>query len=361
MSMSMTKCFGVMAISAALCSGCDATGADSETANRLQKGGLWQPNGPDLVHSAIDGALTQGIRLSRNRPIYLTNEKGASQYAITSTTYTDSTATTYPVSAIAFDQGWMQVSYNNGAIVKHEDVRGLAFSWNAPEPGKTTNVTYTMTVKDVLPPKNGATEYGLHYLTYSYLRTDGTRSAEQSLCVDSEGNAEPAVPVRGRYWDITSGNYVVDETIAHLACQSAAVAGCMDYGYNPWLNLSESTTQNGVPYTANMWAIHQTCTRLKRGDYCGTGKAHTMSGTLIHVFDWMVPPINGSGAANLKQLEAVWNETGVSCVIPANLRHKELVADDPACYDKLYNHTPLCVPERLGRDILGDIVEDPSN
>lgn len=352
MSMSMSKFVGLIAVSAALCGGCSEA-TPPETANLQQKGGGWRPNGPDLVHGRINGQIIQGVRLLRERPMYIVDEHGGNAYGIVNTDYRGDKVYSMPTT-----QGWFRFAYGQNLVAEKYDAQDLTFEFFAPHPTMTGSVPYRLTVGAVSAPSNGALEYGLHAMYYSFL-DGGTWSAPKSFCEDAEGNPEPMVPLRGRYWDLGNGNPVPDPNMVSFACLSAAVAGCMEYGYNPWQTHTEcyDPTDPGTCHPANMFDVHQTCTRLKRADYCGTGKAHTMSGALINVFDWLSPPINNSGPINFKQLEAIWGINGVSCVIPENLRHPELVDQDYDCSVKLHKATVDCRYTRLGQNILGDNVE----
>lgn len=353
MSMSMTKFFGLIAVSAALCSGCSEAPPSEETANLQQKGGGWAPNGPDLVHGRINGRIFQGVRLLRNRPMYLVDEGGANAITLSNTDYRGKSVTTMPM-----NQGWFRFTYGQGMMAERYDAQDLTFEFSAIAPGTTTLVPYRLKVGRVGAPSNGSPLYGLHEMTYSFLDSSGW-SAPKSFCEDADGNPEPMVPLRGRFWNLTNGNAVLDPDMVSFACLSAAVAGCMEYGYNPWQSQIEclNPSMPGTCHPANMWEIHQVCTRLKRADYCGTGKAHTMSGAMIHPFDWLSPPINSSGPDYFKELEAIWGVNGVTCVNVDNLRHPELVDQDYDCSVKLYKMTPACNPDRLGQSILGDLVE----
>lgn len=366
MSMFMNKFFGICAISAALCGGCSDPGnldADS-TANLQQKGGGWNPNGPDLVHGRIGKQLVQGIRVNRALGgSFIIGESGASIAKVDSTIYNGQAVSPF---SLVTNQGFFHFAYGNGIVVDGKDAKGLTLNFRISLDGDKILTPVSLFVKDV--GDSAYTAYGLHMIYYSYTDSSGT-VVTQSLCKDSEGMDEPAVPVGGHIWNMSDGSMVVEEGSISLACQTAAVAGCMEYGYHPWdthLECNDPIDPKRC-HPANMWNILQVCTRLKRADYCGTGKSHTMSGTEIWPADWLIPTVTNDARVMMPNLEALWGQGGVSCVVPANVRHKELLEQDPDCHAQLYReapytmvgYKPICTWERPNTDILADSVLDP--
>ncbi len=126
----------------------------------------------------------------------------------------------------------------------------------------------------------------------------------------------PAIPVNG-YWDYRrgvpgGGDKIRNDDRFTFACPViGAIGKCVDAGYKPWTLESE----------------HEACVRLLRADYCGDGTPHTISGTIINLYD----------AAGVQEdtedwsLEAEWDQDGARCVT-SHLRQAVPVA----CYDRLY-------------------------
>ena len=86
-----------------------------------------------------------------------------------------------------------------------------------------------------------------------------------------------------------------------FACEGYALAKCVELGYRPWLPGGR--------------ALHQTCTRLIRADYCGDGRSHTEDGVWINVYD-------GLGIQSDTEdwtFEAEWSPEGARCLSTTRL------------------------------------------
>jgi hypothetical protein len=135
----------------------------------------------------------------------------------------------------------------------------------------------------------------------------------------------PSIPLEG-YWNYDEGvPWGGDKTDSAnrftFACtQIGAIGKCIEAGYEPW------TSTEGVSLSAE----HEACVRLLRADYCGDGKAHTINGVTVNVYDF-------AGVQDDTEawgVEAEWNADGARC-ITANHRQAEPVA----CFDQLYDPT----------------------
>lgn len=107
---------------------------------------------------------------------------------------------------------------------------------------------------------------------------------------------------------------------ASYSCVSGVIAKCVMWGYAPW--------RTGA-------ALHQTCTRMARADYCGTGVSFTKNGTLIDVFD--VAGIQSPESGPELLFEAGWNENGATCVSRPRYesRRQDGTAIMPSCWASL--------------------------
>lgn len=96
-------------------------------------------------------------------------------------------------------------------------------------------------------------------------------------------------------WDARGARH--DSPLSTFACASGAIAKCVLWGYDP--------AKVGA-------AMHQSCTRMVRADYCGDGVSSTRNGTAIDVSDTR----GVQTAANEPDFlfEAGWNENGATCV-----------------------------------------------
>lgn len=84
---------------------------------------------------------------------------------------------------------------------------------------------------------------------------------------------------------------------ASYSCATGVIAKCVTWGYAPW--------RVGA-------AMHQTCTRMARADYCGSGVSYTKNGTPIDVYD--VAGVQAPTNDPELLFEAGWNEDGAVCV-----------------------------------------------
>lgn len=110
----------------------------------------------------------------------------------------------------------------------------------------------------------------------------------QALCP----SGGPAVAVPGRFLADPSthrpnGDYLADRDHVTFACADGVAAKCIDWGFAPWDDR----------------VLYQTCTRMARADYCGTGRPHTVDGTLV-AYQVGSAPTLPTGF----QLEAVWSK-----------------------------------------------------
>lgn len=132
------------------------------------------------------------------------------------------------------------------------------------------------------------------------------------VCQDASGAAASAIAVAGR-WNylqgVAGGGEKVDDASAFtFACEGAAIAKCMHFGYKPW-----ATAASGQSLAGH----HQACTRMVRADFCGDGESHTSDGQWVNLYD-------GAGIQSDSEswnLEAEWNEAGARCFTSQTRAH----------------------------------------
>jgi hypothetical protein len=139
-----------------------------------------------------------------------------------------------------------------------------------------------------------------------------------SLCSDASGRPVSVVPLRN-HWDYQTGARIDDPSAVTFACINAALGKCVRLGYRPW---ATATHCKGSCESVSLADHHQACTRLLRADYCGNGTSYTENGTLIEVYDDLMPTINANTMS--WDLEAQWNPDGARCL--GDARHAELLA-----------------------------------
>ncbi len=149
----------------------------------------------------------------------------------------------------------------------------------------------------------------VHIVSISTTDVPGALSYEiesggENVCGE-EGAKALLMPGR---WDYLTGGLTDDTEHFTVACRGAAIAKCAEWGYRDLDNWSE--TSGGNTHSIAGTYFHEACTRMVRADYCGDGHAHTVTGTLIDVYDTANIQTQSTGLA----LEAEWSSHGASCV-----------------------------------------------
>jgi hypothetical protein len=186
-------------------------------------------------------------------------------------------------------------------------------------------------------PRYDPTHTGHTYLYTLEQWVDDTASWEPACPADSDGR-RVAIPLAAT-WD-EHGDRVVSRALFTFGCTTGVIAKCYRWGYRPW-----------VTGYGDLTAMHWTCTRLARADYCGIGVPHTRNGTTINVWDNLPPPgpIQSHGGLlppPRMMFEAGWNTGGAVC-----MSHARWLLDDGAAI------AALC-PDRLVPPGVGETVCD---
>ncbi|WP_199749596.1 ADYC domain-containing protein [Corallococcus sp. AB038B] len=142
----------------------------------------------------------------------------------------------------------------------------------------------------------------------SYQGSDGSW---RSVCQDANGGSLSAIAVAGR-WNYLQGvagggEKIEDATAFTFACEGAAIAKCMHFGYKPW------ATVNGQSLAGH----HQACTRMVRADFCGDGASHTTDGQWVNLYDGVGVQTDTESWST----EAEWNEAGARCFTSETRAH----------------------------------------
>ena len=133
---------------------------------------------------------------------------------------------------------------------------------------------------------------------FVYQQQDGTWSY---VCAQG-----PGVIVSGR-WNYDQGvpgggAFIPDSSVFTIGCPSSAVEKCVVLGYEPWATFGFIS---GV-------ALHTSCVRAIRADYCGDGQSHTTNGRLINIYDG----VGVQADTESWIIEAEWTPDGARCVSP---------------------------------------------
>jgi hypothetical protein len=133
------------------------------------------------------------------------------------------------------------------------------------------------------------------------------------ICLDEQGAAAGAIPVEGR-WDYRQGVPGGGAKLAApgtftFACEGAAIAKCVRYGYKPWAKAASGES---------LAAHHQACTRLIRADFCGDGTSYTVNGQWVNLYD----VLGVQDDTERWVAEAEWDEGGARCFASRTRSHR---------------------------------------
>jgi len=206
----------------------------------------------------------------------------------------------------------------------------------------------------VSPPATVLVEFQITAITPELSQYDPTRTGNTFLYtleqwVDDTGSWQPACPADtdGRRvaiplaatWD-EHGDRLEPGSRFTFGCTTGVIAKCYRWGYRPW-----------VTGYGDLTAMHWTCTRLERADYCGIGVPHTHDGTSVNVWDNLPAPgpIQRHGLLTPLGMtfEAGWNTGGAVC-----LSRARWLLDDGALI------AALCPDRLIPPGLLGETVCD---
>lgn len=131
---------------------------------------------------------------------------------------------------------------------------------------------------------------------------------------DAQGRSL-GLPVSGSF--DAKGQYSKTPGKWFLTCTVGSQGKCILWGYDPW-----TPGTGGVDLSRH----YQTCQHMVRGDYDGTGTAHTRNGTSIDMWDDLKVQKRESGTDPSYAFEAGWGPDGAVCV--AHTRWADLLPLD---------------------------------
>jgi hypothetical protein len=212
---------------------------------------------------------------------------------------------------------------------------------------------------EVTPPAIAAIEYRITAVTPELPKYDPTHTGNTFLYtleqwVGDTGSWRPACPADsdGRSvaiplaatWD-ERGDRIEASSLFTFGCTTGVIAKCYRWGYRPW-----------VTGYGDLTAMHWTCTRLARADYCGIGVPHTRNGTRVNVWDRLPAPgpIQRHGLLPPVGMifEAGWNTGGAVCLSRARWLLDDGLAIAALCPERL-------IPPGLGGtvcDVAADVL-----
>jgi hypothetical protein len=168
-------------------------------------------------------------------------------------------------------------------------------------------------------------------LRIAAVEPDATDATIEWYVLEYEGESICGEGGRGLFvggvWDESGArheSWADADDISHtFSCETGVLAKCVEWGY--------------AQHTAGV-AAHQTCTRMARADYCGSGEPHTVDGTVIDVFDTL--GVQQSDASLDLAFEAGWGPDGALCV--SQPRWLELASDGEEIAVSCWEQLPAC-------------------
>jgi hypothetical protein len=235
------------------------------------------------------------------------------------------------------------IAERGGHTLRDTSLTGARFTARAvssDSPPIVAELAYRITAVTLENPAYDPTHSGGTYLyTLEQYRED-TEEWVPACGPDGDGR-RVAIPVAAT-WN-AHGDRVESSTLFTFACTTGVIAKCYRWGYRPWL----------TGYGTSMAAMHQSCTRMARADYCGDGTPHTQDGTWINVWDTLSSPGPIQRHGLLPPLgmlfEAGWSTDGAVCMS----RARWLLDDGLAqlCPNR------LVAPGLLGATVCDTVVE----
>src|SRR6185503_16085009 len=193
------------------------------------------------------------------------------------------------------------------------------------EPATSAVAQYRITDIDREDDRNDPTDTGNTYL-YTLEQFVPDDDTWKPACLADDDGRRVAIPIAA-IWD-ERGNRIESNSMFTFGCTTGVIAKCYRWGYRPWVN--------GY---GDLVAMHQTCTRLARADYCGIGVPHTRNGTTINVWDRLPSPGPIQRHGLLPPLgmlfEAGWNTGGAVCMSTSRWLLDDGLAIAQLCPDRL--------------------------
>jgi hypothetical protein len=139
--------------------------------------------------------------------------------------------------------------------------------------------------------------------SYDVSFQDDKTGAWHPICATADGTPLKAIPLEGT-WNYKQGvagggSKIHDTSVFTFACDGAALAKCVRFGYKPWQSVG------GVSLEEH----HQACTRLIRADFCGDGTSYTQDGNWVNLYDTQ----NVQTDSEPWVAEAEWTGEGAAC------------------------------------------------
>jgi hypothetical protein len=227
-----------------------------------------------------------------------------------------------------------RITLADGSVLAQDDLIGAVLE-AADDEGRGLTVRVDGHRADPLDPSGETVLY-----TLSTPDPAGT-SAWVELCGPGPDGVRAGFPLAGA-WTVAGGHDPAAPGTFFITCTSGAIGKCVRLSYRPWA---------AGPDGRSLRDLHQTCVRAIRADYCGDGRAHTVDGTRIDLYD--PQSIQEDELAPGMRFEAAWGPEGALCI--ARPRRPELIppeALERLCPARLAGRTG---PAACGEDTAGGL------
>jgi hypothetical protein len=193
---------------------------------------------------------------------------------------------------------WLEGAVFHG-LLGNEELSGMDFQQMRFTGSLEDGTTLTLRVDGITPGTSAAPDVWSYRVSYQHTE-DGQW---YPICTNADGSPAHAIALEN-VWDYHEGvpgggNKIYDAAAFTFACEGAALAKCVSFGYAPWRSV------NGVSLEAH----HQACTRMARADFCGNGTPYTVDGNWVNLYD----ALNVQTDTETWVPEAEWTSEGAGC------------------------------------------------
>jgi len=333
--MSLRKSASIWALAVGLTAGCPPPQQDSPSDYRAQE--IRTPNGMGVNGMGVNGMGVNGMGvngtgvegLSLTGAVYNgmgVNGMGVNGMGVNGSDANSAAVSNQTVTGVSLTGSQLSIVVN-GQTLTGKDVVGLELNYSYQPVANQTPFQFTIrfdsagldpTTRLAIGQTNDVWMYNLVWRQKGISPTP----AWQALCYSETNAADQAILLANR-WDLVTGNRIDNPSFITFACRDYALGKCARLGYRPWAK-APTCTGSGSRRTCKDVSLvdhHQSCVRMMRADYCGTGKSYTVNGTLIDIYDYLNPPIQVPETD--WDIEARWTPTGAICINEP--RHPELV------------------------------------
>jgi hypothetical protein len=214
------------------------------------------------------------------------------------------------IASVSLSHVLLGATYVNASLVKSKfssgKVTGSAFN----------GAVFDATLSDgnVIPIKitsvrQAATDLWAYKVSYQ------SEAGWSPYCLDAAGLEVEAYPLNG-VWNLGEGlpgggmRTAVSGKFTFACRVTGALGKCVDFGYVPWRAVG----------TTSLLTYHDTCVRAVRADWCGDGRAWTVDGTTINLWDRKAVQVD----SETWPAEAEWGAMGATCLNKTRVVNGEL-------------------------------------